>query len=225
MLGVAERHAGALGAHVLHAGIKDDQRGGLAWADHRQYVVVHHHLESALDLADVPWHLWDAVEADLSAQGARVAPLAAISQTTDQSRVFALVREAEQDLPDPPTVPLSDDDLRVRWYAASAAWPETGAAILGSGGEPWAVSANERLGALGNPVTVEFTAVARERRMRGLGLAVKLAALALVRDAGIVRVTTSHHASNAPMLAVNRRLGFTPLTGSVYVDKWLGGCW
>jgi GNAT superfamily N-acetyltransferase len=60
----------------------------------------------------------------------------------------------------------------------------------------------------------EDTAVVRDHRGRGLGLAVKaesLRRLAAERP-HITNVSTSNHETNAAMLAINRRLGFTPVS-------------
>jgi len=55
-----------------------------------------------------------------------------------------------------------------------------------------------------------FTATAREYRGRGLALAVKLASTRWAAELGITRLATTNDETNAPMLAVNRRLGYQP---------------
>jgi GNAT superfamily N-acetyltransferase len=58
----------------------------------------------------------------------------------------------------------------------------------------------------------EGTATAREHRGRGLARLAKLAQLRWAADHGIERVVTDNDDTNAPMLAVNRRLGYEPFT-------------
>ncbi|MBB5236030.1 GNAT family N-acetyltransferase [Deinococcus budaensis] len=53
-----------------------------------------------------------------------------------------------------------------------------------------------------------LTGTRREHRRRGLGLALKLAALELARTRGAASVWTDNASTNAPMLALNGRLGF-----------------
>ena len=60
----------------------------------------------------------------------------------------------------------------------------------------------------------EFTAVVPGARGRGLARALKLELIYRARTAGVPRMRTNNHASNAPMLRVNAGLGFVPLTGS-----------
>lgn len=54
--------------------------------------------------------------------------------------------------------------------------------------------------------------ILREHRGRGLGLLLKQHIVAWARDAGIVQTFTANDESNAPMLAINRRLGYAPFT-------------
>jgi GNAT superfamily N-acetyltransferase len=55
-----------------------------------------------------------------------------------------------------------------------------------------------------------FTGTMRAYRGRGLGLAVKLGSIHWAVEHGITMMVTANDAVNAPMLAINRRLGFQP---------------
>jgi GNAT superfamily N-acetyltransferase len=55
-----------------------------------------------------------------------------------------------------------------------------------------------------------FTGTSREHRGRGLALAVKLATTGWAAENGIAQIVTMNDETNAPMLAVNRRLGYVP---------------
>jgi GNAT superfamily N-acetyltransferase len=56
-----------------------------------------------------------------------------------------------------------------------------------------------------------FTGTAREHRGRGLAYAVKLATTRWAAAHGVTQVVTTNDETNAPMIAVNRRLGYLPL--------------
>jgi GNAT superfamily N-acetyltransferase len=58
--------------------------------------------------------------------------------------------------------------------------------------------------------TSMFTGTVREHRGRGFALAVKLASIEWASDHGVTRLFTTNDERNAPMLAINRRLGFEP---------------
>jgi GNAT superfamily N-acetyltransferase len=55
-----------------------------------------------------------------------------------------------------------------------------------------------------------FTGTLRAYRGRGLALVVKLASIRWAREHGITSMATHNDETNAPMLAVNRRLGYRP---------------
>jgi len=54
-----------------------------------------------------------------------------------------------------------------------------------------------------------MTATRRDRRGRGLATLAKTASARRAARLGITRIVTGNDRANAPMLAVNRRLGFT----------------
>ena len=65
------------------------------------------------------------------------------------------------------------------------------------------------------------TGVMRAYRGRGLGLLMKQHSLAAAASAGIKRVVTQNDDTNAPMLAINRRLGYRPFAvGYAWVLEW-----
>jgi GNAT superfamily N-acetyltransferase len=55
-----------------------------------------------------------------------------------------------------------------------------------------------------------FTGTLREYRGRGLALAVKLGSIHWAAENGVTSIVTTNDATNAPMLAVNKRLGYRP---------------
>ena len=63
-----------------------------------------------------------------------------------------------------------------------------------------------------------FTGTLREHRGRGLGLAVKLGSIHWAAEHGVTSLTTTNDERNAPMLAINRRLGYVPIGRRV---EWL----
>jgi len=60
-----------------------------------------------------------------------------------------------------------------------------------------------------------FTGTLRGYRGRGLALATKLAVLHWSAEHGITQIVTTNDETNAPMLAINRRLGYRPVGRSV----------
>jgi GNAT superfamily N-acetyltransferase len=66
---------------------------------------------------------------------------------------------------------------------------------------------------------IEFTATAQDWRGRGLATLAKRSALHLAARAGVRWVGTANDEDNAPMLAVNRRLGHRPLPDMVIYER------
>jgi len=67
-----------------------------------------------------------------------------------------------------------------------------------------------------------FTGTLRAYRGRGLGLAVKLASIHWAAEHGATSMATNNDETNAPMLAINRRLGYRPSGRRVEDLKHLG---
>ena len=59
----------------------------------------------------------------------------------------------------------------------------------------------------------EMTGVLPEYRGRGLALALKLLAIRVARARGVVTLRTNNDSENAPMLRINRKLGYRPQPG------------
>jgi GNAT superfamily N-acetyltransferase len=76
-------------------------------------------------------------------------------------------------------------------------------------GEPAALSMLAADLETGRGVTI-FTGTLREFRGRGLGLAAKTASLRWAAQNGVTYISTINDETNAPMLAINNRLGYKP---------------
>jgi RimJ/RimL family protein N-acetyltransferase len=69
-----------------------------------------------------------------------------------------------------------------------------------------------------------FTGVDPRYRGRKLGQAVKSLALCYARDQlGVDKVRTNHDADNAPMIAIDRQLGYVQVPGTCRMEKTLKG--
>lgn len=68
-------------------------------------------------------------------------------------------------------------------------------------------------------IAQELTGVARRARRRGVATALKVAAAIWAKEAGYTSIRTYNAQANAPMLAVNDKLGFTREHGSIEFRK------
>ena len=69
----------------------------------------------------------------------------------------------------------------------------------------------------------ELTGTLPEYRGRGLARAAKVATIRWAAESGLRFLVTSNDDQNAPMLALNERLGYEPRTTIVELKKTLGG--
>ena len=75
----------------------------------------------------------------------------------------------------------------------------------------------------GNRMESAMTGVLPEYRGRGRAGYAKTVALHLARDRGIRRAYTGNHGDNAPMLAINRRLGYGLVAVEATYSRTVGG--
>lgn len=201
------REAGASG---LVADVDDTDAPSRAWAERRGFHEHAHRFASELDLItfDETPHL-DAL-ARAEARGVTFTDLSGADGATLE-RYLNFVADRLTETPDLAGLPrwsLSqvrgilhlDHDPRPDWLILAA----------GPDGEWLGTTAMVRHRDLAYN---ELTATHPRARGRGLTLPLKLHAIRRAREAGLTVMRTNNHSSNAPMLAVNRRLGFEPRPG------------
>jgi len=122
--------------------------------------------------------------------------------------VYEAVRAAALDEP----TPIQHDDIRlddfIREWNEPDADLESSTAVLDEGAT---VVAFTFLNVAGDRAQHGFTGTVREHRGRGLATVAKRWALRTAAERGVTRVTTSNAEENAPMRAINRKLGFEPI--------------
>jgi len=69
-----------------------------------------------------------------------------------------------------------------------------------------------------------LTGVLPEYRGRGIAVALKLHVIELVRKLGYQTIKTDNDTLNAPMLAINTKLGFQRGHGWIHFEKWIPEC-
>jgi L-amino acid N-acyltransferase YncA len=198
---VASAHLEAIGARRIVAYSRSDD-DSVAFVRARGFTLESTDTTSAVDPRTLP-------EPPLPPSGIAIVPMA--EHADDPTQVFEADSESALDEPGPSDFsgvtyeswrrliwdyPDCDHDLSV---VAEADGVVVGTAFLYSDRETGrAMNAG--------------TGVVRAARGQGLGLLMKQHSLALAAAAGITKVITQNDETNAPMLAINKKLGYAPLS-------------
>jgi RimJ/RimL family protein N-acetyltransferase len=197
-------HVAAIGADRVQSEVVGDEAGERFLAE-RGFAPTRTIVISALDPRRVSGARLEERRRRAEAQGYRVLPYAAL----DLERLHRLDVETSDDEP-------GDTEPRVRpfeeWRRELLEQPDftnEGSFVVVAGDEPvaysaLAVDAESRRG------RNEGTGTARAHRGRGLATLAKLAQVRWAAEHGVERVITDNDAQNAPMLAINARLGYEP---------------
>lgn len=201
---------------ALAASVDDTDAESLRWAAKRGFVQHAHRFASELDLTAFDAAAHAPALANALAQGVTFTDLAAAdAATVDRYLNFVADRLTETpDLVGLPRWPLAQvrEILRLDGTPDFPARPDWLILAVAPDGEWLGTSAMIRFRT--RPVLYnELTAVISTARGRGLALPLKLQAIARAREEGYALMRTNNLSTNAPMLRVNRQLGFVPQPG------------
>jgi GNAT superfamily N-acetyltransferase len=202
----------AQGATRLKSEVRDDEPVGLAFAEQRGFRIDRHTFGSGLDLAAFNETPYLPGFAALEAQGIRFCTLADFPDTPGmRQKLFDLNNTCTLDIPG------SDGDV---W-----SFPEFEKFVLGApsfaregqflavDGNIWAGLAGVSLHPETHSAYNERTGVLSAYRGRKIAQALKVLAARYARRQGASRLDTHNDSLNAPMLAINRKLGYRPQPG------------
>lgn len=207
--------ARAHGATRYHAEARDALPEARAFADRCGFAIERHIFESTLDLAAFDESRFgDAVER-AEASGIRFFTLADEGDSEIARRkAWEVERRVCQDIPGGSEGATRPFEAWVQ-QVAEASWYRSDTHIVAADGERWiGLSA---LGFYETPRLMMYqmiTGVDREYRGRGIALALKLLGIRCARRYGASYIRTNNDSQNAPILAVNRKLGFQPEPGA-----------
>ena len=207
------------GGTSMESTVRDDDLRSVAWTERRDYVQKQHLFESSLSLPG-----WDpapflgAVEA-VQATGIRFTTLAQEGELESLLRpYYEFSADLVQDIPgmeDRPRYPYAE---WLKWVKEDPEF-DPNLILLAADGDRWVAVA--QLLKLTHGYYNGFTGVDRAYRGRGLSLALKVVSLMRAKELGAPFVRTNNDSTNQPMLATNRRLGYTPLPGFYVIRKRL----
>ena len=193
------------------------------FAERRGFSEKRHHFAMALDLDTFDDRPYDEVIASLKDEGFQFTSMEALGNTEEaQRKLYFLNDSASITTPgaegEHPWTSFEDFQKSV----CQSDWYKPGGQIVAidtSTGNWAAMSAITRLE--GNAYAYNlFTGVDNRYRGRKLGQAVKVLALRYAREVLKVNTVRTHHNfKNLPMIAIDRKLGYTMLPGTFLMEK------
>jgi GNAT superfamily N-acetyltransferase len=209
-----ENWAREVGASRLLSELPDHLPEARAFVEKRGYVIELHMFQSVLDLAtydETPFA--EAVEA-AEQSGIRWVTGAELKEEAALRASFDMVVEAAKDVPGANFVPQFEE-----WQEAVSEQPDDFLHFAKDGDRYVGVTQLRPLpeGGLYN----EFTGVLREYRGRCIATALKVLAARAAKRHGAPYMRTDNADINAPMLAVNRKMGYVPVPGHYRIVKEL----
>ncbi len=209
------------GATRLHGEVREALPEGLAFAEKHGFAVERHIFDSTLDLATFDDALFGGHIEAVETTGVRFFSLADLDNSpAAQRRLHTLNEALSADVPGYDRQPRSFDAFARDIFAAD--WYRADGQIVAAVGDEWigmsALGYFVRTNHAGNMMTGVVPAL----RGRGIALALKLLTIRTARRWGASFIHTNNDAENAPMLAVNRKLGYQPQPGYYRVARTLG---
>jgi GNAT superfamily N-acetyltransferase len=212
----AEAAARAKGCTVLITEIRDDLPDSVRFAQKHGYTLDRHLFESTLDLSTFNAAPFADVVPAVEAGGLRFYTLADAPGEATERIVYDLEKQTSHDIPG------FEGDF---WpYAEWHKWTVTAdlvpdcTIIAADGDRPVGVTVTHRRPQTGAMYTLH-TGVLPAYRGRKVALALKLLAIQAAHRHGAPYMRTNNDSKNAPMLAVNRKLGYTPAPGTYRFRK------
>ncbi len=208
------------GATQLEAEIRDNQPESLRFAQQHGFQTERHVFESTLDLASFDETRFAGVIEGAEASGIRFTNLAELGNTLEaQRQLYEINSRTGLDVPGSeqtfvPFERFQEDVFNSFWYRADGQ-------IVALDGEHWIGMSAIGYFPASNSCYNMMTGVDRAYRGRKLALALKLLAIRRAQRYGAAYIRTNNDSENAPMLAINRKLGYEPKPGKYLIGKKL----
>lgn len=213
--------AQTLGATTLLSTVYEAHPSGWRFAKMQGFVIDRREFESSLNLTTFDEQPFAGVIDKVTATGIHFASLAELGDTPKtRCKFYELNRATTLDVPGSDgTFPSFEQSMH--WHF-NASWFVPDGLIFALDGDRFVgfclVGYYEETNSMFN----FMTGVEKAYRGRKIALALKLLAIRFAKARGAAYIRTGNDSENAPMLAINRKLGYQPLPGAYQLVKSLG---
>lgn len=204
------------GIGELKSRIKDNESGWLKWAKSKGFEIDRHSFRSSIKLSEFDTSTYEPHIAELRNEGIIFTTLAELGDTEEHRRQYYEADcAAAIDIPGEDHV-ASWDEYNSQVFENDEYRPE--GAFLASDNLRMVGVAHIWLDTEHDRMENAFTGVHRDYRGRGIAQSLKALTIMHAQRTGVPEILTENDSENAPMLAVNRKLGYQRWPG-VYVLK------
>lgn len=204
--------ARAQGATHLESSAREDDPAALRFVEKHGFQVQYHAFESTLDLESFDEHRFVDLLARVQADGFRFFSLAEAGVTDENKHKLYEVNRSSS-LDDPGSTGNFPDFYAFSKNVFDASWFRADTQILAAHGDDWVGLSAIGIYQQDKHAYNAFTGVLRDYRGQRLAQALKLHTILLAKREGMRYIRTHNDSKNAPMLAINRKLGYKPLPG------------
>jgi GNAT superfamily N-acetyltransferase len=214
--------ATAHGATTLRSEVRDNDAPAFAFARAHGFVILRHVFESRLSLATFDERPFLPALDRAVADGIRFFSLAEVGDTQEaRRRLWELERTVALDVPGGSESSIRPFEVWERQVTDPAHYLPAGQ-LVAAAGDTWVGMATLLREQTGDSMYHGITGVLPASRGRGLATALKLQAVRVARAHSMAWLRTHNDAENAPMLAVNRKLGYQPEPGLYRLGTQVG---
>jgi mycothiol synthase len=187
--------------------VREDEASSLRFAQARGFTEDKRDFESLLDVQAFDAAPYSSLEARLAAEGVTLRSWRELDSEAFRRELHAVFSEVRLDVPrSEPATPISFEFFDENVVSdAELAWDASFASLEGNRITGFTGAFQ---GAKSGVLDQWLTATTREARGRGIATALKVRQLEAAQRLGFVTVRTDNDTRNAPMLAVNAKLGF-----------------
>ncbi len=198
----------------LESEVRDHDPASLHFAQQRHFTVHRHRFESLLDLEAFDESPFLPAIKGLEADGLCIFSLADLYDTRPaRRRLYELNRVTALDIPGEEEDWMSFEDFEQ--VICSSSWYRPEGQLIAAFGDEWAGLSAVKLIPESQVAYNLMTGVLAPYRGRKIAQALKLAAIRYARQSGARYIRTHNDSLNAPMLAINRKLGYQPRPGKL----------
>ncbi|MEO8973639.1 MAG: GNAT family N-acetyltransferase [Ktedonobacteraceae bacterium] len=199
-------------ATLLETEVRDHLPTSLRFAEQHGFTIDRYLYESTLDVTTFDERPFSGAIEAVEAQGIRFHTLADMGDTLEAQRnLYEINRRYAFDVPGREQTFAPFERFRKQVFAAI--WYRADGQIVALDGDRWVGMSAVGYFEEANFMINMMTGVEPSYRGRGIAFALKLLTIRCARRYGAAYIRTSNDSANAPILAINRKLGYQPQPG------------